>query len=176
MQRATAALSRELELAAFPQHGKGDVLFERISKEAIHRVQSMRQEPEFMRLDGGTGTLIKALVAALPRERLDLGSVVTDITLMSEGVVLAMRGAGAPFELLTADPLTATRADRTDGAHLVPSRTPWVTGVWSDHLALGGSETSASEPGYLAGAVDAAERAVAEIRTRFVDAKAIMGR
>ncbi len=103
MQRAMAALSRELELAAFPQHSKGDVLFERISKEAIHRVQSLRQEPEFMRLVGGTGTLIKALVAALPRERLDLGSVVTDITLMSEGVVLAMRGAGAPFELLTAD-------------------------------------------------------------------------
>ena len=34
------------------------------------------------------------------------------------------------------------------------------------HVSLGGSETSTAEPGYLAGAVDAAGRAVAEVRTR----------
>lgn len=59
-----------------------------------------------------------------------------------------------------ADPLTATSADRGMSGYLVPSDQPWVTGAWQERLALGGSETSPVEPGYLAGAVVAAERAV----------------
>ena len=73
MQPAMAALTREFGLAAFPQHSEGDVLFERMSKEAIYRYRSLRQEPESMRVAGGTGALIKALVAAPPPERLYLG-------------------------------------------------------------------------------------------------------
>jgi monoamine oxidase len=61
-----------------------------------------------------------------------------------------------------ADPLTATPADRTPGGHLSPDPRPWVTGPWSDRLALAASETSATEPGYLAGAVAAAARAASE--------------
>lgn len=305
MQPAMAALARELGLAVFPQRGEGDVLFERMSKEAVHRFHSIRQEPESMRLAGGTGALVKALVTALPPERLHLGSVVTNISITREGVALTIPGADAPIEELVADqvilalpprllgrtvafdppiepstaslwqstatwmaphakffalydrpfwrdqglsgtaqsmvgplveihdattasgaaalfgflgvgadqrrsvgedtlvgaclaqlgrlfgpeavhpratlfkdwaadPLTATEADRVGGAHPVPSRTPWVTGAWADRLSLGGSETSAREPGYLAGALDAAERAVAEIRMRLMDAKETM--
>ncbi len=37
----------------------------------------------------------------------------------------------------------------------------WVTGPWQERLSLGGSETSLSEPGYLAGAVVASRRAAA---------------
>lgn len=59
-----------------------------------------------------------------------------------------------------ADPLTATAADRAPSGHLVPYNDGWVTGAWRERLALAGSETSAVEPGYLAGAVAAAERAV----------------
>lgn len=62
-----------------------------------------------------------------------------------------------------ADPLTATASDKAAAGHLVPESFAWVTGAWSERLALGGSETSESEPGYLAGAVSAAERAVTEL-------------
>lgn len=66
------------------------------------------------------------------------------------------------FKDWAADPLTATPADRGAGGHIAPDPAPWVAGPWGERLALGGSETSPSEPGYLAGAVVAATRAVAE--------------
>ncbi len=61
-----------------------------------------------------------------------------------------------------ADPLTATGDDRRGGAHPLPQHGPWVTGPWQERLSLAGSETSATAPGYLAGAMDAARRAVVE--------------
>lgn len=61
------------------------------------------------------------------------------------------------------DPRTATAADRVAGGHPEPDPSPWVTGPWTELLALAGSETSPNEPGYLAGAVQAAERAVGEL-------------
>jgi len=59
-----------------------------------------------------------------------------------------------------ADPLTATRVDRVSTGHVTPSPVPWVEGAWKARLELAGSETSPSEPGYLAGAVTAAALAV----------------
>jgi monoamine oxidase len=41
-----------------------------------------------------------------------------------------------------------------------------VSGAWRDRLSLAGSETSASDPGYLAGAIDAGARAAAEVLQR----------
>ncbi len=64
------------------------------------------------------------------------------------------------------DPLTATSDDLTAGAHPSPIRHPWVEGAWQDTLTLIGSETSRTEPGYLAGAHEAAERGVAVLLTR----------
>ncbi|MFN8980583.1 MAG: flavin monoamine oxidase family protein [Gemmatimonadaceae bacterium] len=58
-----------------------------------------------------------------------------------------------------ADPFTATPADRVPGGHPAGGDRRWVTGLWERHLTLGGSEVSPLEPGYLAGAVLAAERA-----------------
>jgi MFS family permease len=55
----------------------------------------------------------------------------------------------------------------------MPSDAIWVSGPWQERLALGGSETSPSESGYLAGAVIAAGRAVAE-RSRYPTAAALM--
>ncbi|RUM24330.1 FAD-binding protein [Rhizobium vallis] len=65
-----------------------------------------------------------------------------------------------------ADSLTSTAADRAGGGHPMPGSSRWVSGPWEARLLLAGSETSDSEPGYLAGAVIAAKRAVAEIRSR----------
>lgn len=61
-----------------------------------------------------------------------------------------------------ADPLTATARDRHGGVHPVPQHGPWVSGCWGDRLSLAGSETGTTAPGYLAGALEAAEKAVAD--------------
>ncbi|MCZ8147483.1 MAG: FAD-dependent oxidoreductase [Roseomonas sp.] len=78
--------------------------------------------------------------------------------------------AGRPAATLlmdwTAEVFTATADDRRSGAHPVPQRGPWVSGGWRDRLSLAGSETSATDPGYLAGAMDAASRAAAEVLQR----------
>jgi monoamine oxidase len=62
-----------------------------------------------------------------------------------------------------ADPLTATVADTQGDGHPVPTQEPWVGGEWQNRIWLAGSETSRSEPGYLAGAVEAAERTAMDI-------------
>lgn len=75
--------------------------------------------------------------------------------------------AGAPratlFKDWAADPLTATELDWTGGAHPPGGTRDWVDGAWRGRITLAGSETSPTEPGYLAGAVHAAECAVAEV-------------
>lgn len=77
--------------------------------------------------------------------------------------------AAAPCATLlkdwAADPLTATASDQETAGHIMPSATPWISGPWATRFILAGSETSLSEPGYLAGAISAAERAVAEVLT-----------
>lgn len=66
----------------------------------------------------------------------------------------------------TAEAFTATAEDRRAGAHPLPQRGPWVSGAWREHLSLAGSETSANDPGYLAGALDAGARAAEETLRR----------
>ncbi|MBW3655936.1 MAG: FAD-dependent oxidoreductase [Gemmatimonadetes bacterium] len=293
MQPALAALVAELRLPTFEQHGDGDVVFDRMSRETPQRFRPVAQDQQSFRLVGGTGALVRALARDLPREQLLLSARVTAMALGGAGVELAIRRAdGAeeklvaghviaaipprlleatvsftpgqemstarrwrdtptwmaphakffalydrPFwrdaglsgtaqslvgpmaemhdattasggaalfgflgvgaeqraalgdEALTraclgqfarvfgadartpratlfkdwaADPRTATAADCSAGGHLAPDTAPWVAGPWKEHLALAGSETSPIEPGYLAGAVVAAARAVAE--------------
>ena len=65
-----------------------------------------------------------------------------------------------------ADPLTATVQDRAASEHPHPSAAPWVSGAWHDRLSLCASETSAIEPGFMAGAVSAARRAAREVIER----------
>lgn len=61
------------------------------------------------------------------------------------------------------DLLTATGADCESGGHPEPGLKTWVDGEWRGRLWLAGSETSVSEPGYLAGAIDASDRAADDI-------------
>ncbi|MBD3765170.1 MAG: FAD-dependent oxidoreductase [Rhodobacterales bacterium] len=65
-----------------------------------------------------------------------------------------------------ADDWTATPADAVPSGHPLPARQPWVTGPWADRLTLAGSESSPTDPGYLAGAVEASSRAVTGLRGR----------
>lgn len=64
------------------------------------------------------------------------------------------------------DPFTATAIDQIGADHPISGVQQWVTGPWEARLVMAGSETSPSEPGYLAGAVVAAKQAVAKILTR----------
>lgn len=294
MQPAIAGLVDELRLPRFPQFSDGDLVFQVSPREAPRRFPGMRQEPESMRLAGGTGALIAALTADLPHSSLRLGAKVTEIALDDRAVTVGfVDAAGAaqriavghvilalPPRLLAAtvrftpaldpatarlwretptwmaphakfvavydrpfwreaglsgtaqsrvgplgeihdattasgqaalfgfvgvpadwraeagreavvrasvqqlahvfgplaaapratllhdwaaDTLTATDDDRTAGEHPMPATRPWVTGAWQGRIILAGSETSDDTPGYLTGAVAAAERAVRAI-------------
>jgi monoamine oxidase len=80
------------------------------------------------------------------------------------------------FKDWAADPLTATDADRAASGHPTQDAAEWVSGPWRERLMLGGSETSASEPGYLAGAVVAATAAVHETLRRIALTNAAVDR
>ncbi|MFU7019307.1 flavin monoamine oxidase family protein [Pseudomonas aeruginosa] len=297
MQPAIGELIAELGLSATGQHSDGDVVFERMSREGPQRYRGLPQEQMSMRLVGGTAALVRALVDGLPSDRMLFGAQVTAMTLLGNGVELALvhadgrattlatahviaalpprlleasvaftpaqytdtvqrwrdtptwmaphakffalydrpfwresglsgtaqsmvgpmvemhdattaSGQAALFGFLgvdaaqraalgeenlkracidqltrmfgeaarapvatiikdwAADTLTATTADRAASNHLAPNSVPWVLGPWQQRLALAGSETSPAEPGYLAGAIIAAKRAVTEIINR----------
>jgi monoamine oxidase len=70
------------------------------------------------------------------------------------------------FKDWSADPLTATAADRAPSDHPAASRVPWLRAPWADLVTLAGSETSLTAPGYLAGAVEAATRATSDVIDR----------
>ncbi len=291
MQPAIGALVADLGLPAFAQSSDGDVMFERMSREAPQRFRSEGADAQTLRLVGGTAALARALARDLPCERIQLGARVTNMALSDDGVTLTITRAGGAVETLiaqgviaaapprlleatvtfspalepeivrrwretatwmaphakffalyerpfwreaglsgtaqsmvgpmaeihdattasnraalfgflgldadaraaigeealtraclaqfvrlfgpqaslpratfmkdwAADPLTATPADRTAAGHPAATDAPWTSGPWRERLALGGSETSPAEPGYLAGAVMASERAV----------------
>lgn len=67
------------------------------------------------------------------------------------------------FKDWAADPLTATALDQIGNEHPYPDPAPWVSGDWQDRIVLAASETSRTEPGYLAGAVEAGERSAVEV-------------
>jgi monoamine oxidase len=65
-----------------------------------------------------------------------------------------------------ADPHTASAEDRTPLGHPEASSAAWVAGIWQERLSLAASETSPIEPGFMAGAVAAAQRAVLQVLHR----------
>jgi monoamine oxidase len=297
MHPAMAAAVAQLGLDAFPQHDEGDVLVERLPARPPQRFTGGGQEPRSMRLAGGAGALVRALVGGLPDGSIQLTSWITRIaldgthvrltlgqaggghdTILAAQVIAALpprlleasiafqpaidpairlrwretptwmaphakfvavfdrpfwrmaglsgmaqsaigpmgeihdattaSGAAALFGFVgidadrreaagkalltracldqlarlfgdearrpvatllmdwTAEAFTATAGDRRGGAHPAPQDGLWVTGAWRDRLSLAGSETSASDPGYLAGAMDAGLRAAAEVLRR----------
>ncbi len=302
MQPAIAALVEELGVPPFAQTSRGDVIFERMSREGPQRYPGAEQEQLSFRLSGGTAAIVSALARDLPQGTVRLGATVMTMTLRSDGVELEIRrthdgtnalemlvadhviaampprlldatvifapvhevstvqrwretptwmaphakffalydrpfwleaglsgtaqsmvgpmpemhdattasGQAALFGFLgvgadqraalgeqaltracieqfvrlfgaeaqhpratllkdwAADPLTATTADRVATGHPTATPAPWVSGPWQSRLALAGSETSASEPGYLAGAVMAAARAAEETRRKML--------
>lgn len=79
--------------------------------------------------------------------------------------------AGAPLVDIikdwASDPFTATQLDlRKASGHPQPPDASAASGVWRDCLTGIGSEWSTRFPGYLAGAIDAAERGVRDLLQR----------
>lgn len=296
MHPRMARVVDELGLRGFVQYSDGDVVLERSRIEPPQRFPTMRQEPQSMRLVGGTGAIASSLARALPAKRLHLNACVTRLSRQDDGLLISM-SAGAsqqevssrqailalpprllastvdfepaldrmtlegwqqtatwmaphakffalydrPFwrdaglsgtaqsgvgplveihdatlenghaalfgfvgldrrqrisvgkEVLvhasvaqlarlfgpmaarpratlfkdwTADSFTSTDADEIAEGHPIPDGRSWIAGEWARYVSLAGSETSTSDPGYLAGALDAAERAVGEVAGR----------
>lgn len=92
MQPVMGELIAELGLPFFCQHSAGDVVFERMSREGPHRLPGMAQEPRSLRLAGGTGALVRALLRDLPEERLHFGTPVTALRLDCDGVEVTAGG------------------------------------------------------------------------------------
>jgi monoamine oxidase len=78
--------------------------------------------------------------------------------------------AGGPRRPLirdwASDPLTAAAQDRSAGAHPTAPGGTRVSGRWAGRPSLAGSGTSAFEPGFMAGAIEAARTAAAEVLAR----------
>lgn len=102
-QLAMAALVRELGLESFPQNAQGDVVFERMSREAPHRLSGLRDDQQSQRLVGGSSALVDALVKELPTGRLRHGAKVVAMTLTAGGVDLTVQRGNAIEKTITAE-------------------------------------------------------------------------
>lgn len=91
LQPEIGALVAELGLPAFPQSTRGDVIFERMSREGPQRFPGTEQEPLSFRLSGGTFALVRALARDLPHDSVWLGAAVTAMALRSNGVELEVQ-------------------------------------------------------------------------------------
>lgn len=100
------------------------------------------------------------------RRRAEVGEAALVAAALAQLAVMYGPLAASPVATLykdwAADPFTATHDDLEHAGHPGGFRSAHVQGAWAGRLLLAGSEASSREPGYLAGAVDAAERAVAE--------------
>jgi monoamine oxidase len=67
------------------------------------------------------------------------------------------------FKDWAADPFTATADDGEAAGHPEAARRPWFDAPWSARAVMAGSETAPAHPGYLEGALLAAEAAVARL-------------
>lgn len=78
----------------------------------------------------------------------------------------ALRPTATLYHDWADDPLTATAQDQTPSGHPPGGNRDWEGQGWRDRLILAGSETDRDNPGYLAGAIAAGQRAAARIRER----------
>lgn len=131
IQPAIGELIAELGLSSFTQNTDGDVLFERMSREPVHRLSGMEEEQAARRLVGGTARLISALTCDIPADRLLLNRRVTAMTLADAGVNITCQPsegqaetimarhviAALPPRLLEATVAFAPALEKADTAH-----------------------------------------------------------
>jgi monoamine oxidase len=120
-----------------------------------------------------TGAALFGFIGIGADDRAAIGEAALSRACLAQLVRLFGPAAGAPQAILfkdwAADELTATAADRAPSGHPVAGDALGVSGPWHERLWLAGSETSPSDPGYIAGAVVAAQRAVTHIIAKRAD-------
>src|SRR5215475_8780550 len=112
MQPALAALVHKLGLLIFGQASAGDVVFERMSREPPQRYAGSAQEPQSMRLVGGTAALVSAMAQVLPADRVHLGSAVTGLSLRPDRVRLTLRDMTGGVQTIDAEHVIAALPPR----------------------------------------------------------------
>lgn len=109
------------------------------------------------------------------RQRAELGQDAIVAAAIQQLTQLFGPQAGAPratlFKDWAGDPLTATADDAQAGGHPLPGGLAPAPAQWHGRILLAGSEAGRREPGYLAGAVEAAEYAVIEIVNRLENSR-----
>ncbi|CDX33298.1 Amine oxidase [Mesorhizobium sp. SOD10] len=98
MHPAVRRFADELGLAFFPQHADGAMLFQRSHEVEPERYRMPRQEPPSMRLVGGSGSIISALAARLPQDRIRLGARAISTVRTIKGVMVRFQVADGSFE------------------------------------------------------------------------------
>ena len=134
MQPPIGDLVAELGLPAFGQHSEGDVVFERMSREAPHRFPGMRQEPQSMRLAGGTAALIRALMRDLAPDSLHFEARVAGLRLTGGGVELSVHHTDGRRETMCAAQIIAALPPRILAAAVQfdPAPEPQTLQRWQD--------------------------------------------
>jgi monoamine oxidase len=114
--------------------------------------------------DGGAALFGFVGVPADARRR--VGETVLRQHCLAQLVRLFGQEAGEPiatyFKDWAVDKFTATAAD--NGEHPEVTSAPWFDAAWSSRAVMAGSESAPAHPGYLEGALLAAEAAVAQLR------------
>lgn len=133
-QPAIGTLVRELGLESFPQNAEGDVVFERMLREAPHRLSGLRQDEQSLRLAGGSGALIRALVTDLPPDRLRFGAQVFKMHLAEAAVEVTVQRNDGRREIVNAGQVIAALPPRLLAAtvRLEPSPEPETLRLWQD--------------------------------------------
>ncbi|KAB2919371.1 MAG: NAD(P)-binding protein [Hyphomicrobiaceae bacterium] len=134
MQSAIGELVAELALPAFAQHAEGDAIFERASREAPHRFSGFQQEPQSMRLVGGSAALVRALIKDLPADRLHFRARVTRMRLMERCVELAVDHAEGRHGIVRAEHVIVTLPPRLLEAtvRFEPAQEPQTLRRWRE--------------------------------------------
>lgn len=123
-QPAVATLVRKLGLKSFPQNAAGDVVFERMSREAPHRLSGLRDDQQSQRLVGGSAAMVEALMKRLPPERLRFGVRVTSMSLTPTGVELVLDQDEAGGRTISAARVIAALPPRLLAANVQLSPVP----------------------------------------------------
>lgn len=131
MQPAIADLISELGLRSFVQHIAGEVIFERPHHRA-QRFQPLSQEPPSMRLEGGTGAVVRAVARELPADSVLLRTRLKTMALAEHGVRLTVENGSGEQAFISAGHVIAALPPRLLEASVafVPPQERRTSGRW----------------------------------------------
>ncbi len=132
MQPAIGNLVAELGLRAFAQYSRGDTLFERAAREGPSRLPGMAQQPQSMRLAGGSAALIRVLASGLPDSALNTSAAVTGLRLTNFGIDVTIARDDRQPEHISFDQVIAAMPPRllATAVRLDPAPDPATLDLW----------------------------------------------